>query len=267
MGGSGSVENGGVRIAFEVTGDGTPLVLGHSFLCDRSMWQNQVPRLATTHRVINVDFRGHGASGRVSAPCTLYDLVADVEAVLDALGLKRAVWAGLSVGGMVALRAALTSPDRVGGLILLNTDGGPETAWRRLKYSALAAVARVVGIRVTAGQLERQMFGRTFRREHPDVVAQWVYRFQQVDIPSVLRINDALKWRDDLLPRLPRVDIPALVVSGTEDVALPPARSRRLAAALPRARSVQLTACGHLSAIEQPAVVGDAMMEFLGTLD
>lgn len=261
------VEHDGVSIAFEVTGDGPPVVLGHSFLCDRTMWQAQVPALAARHTVINIDLRGHGASSRVTAPCTLYDLVSDVEAVLDDLGLERAVWAGLSIGGMVALRAALTKPDRVGGLILLNTDGEPVNTLAKIRFTALGSIVRLLGMRSVIGQVELQMFGTTFRREHPEVVATWLDRFREMDVPSMLRINAALNQRDDLLGRLPGVDLPALVVAGTEDMALPPDRSRRIAEALPDARLIELPGCGHLSTVEQPEEVTGAMLEFLSSLD
>ncbi|GMG88744.1 hypothetical protein MNKW57_30650 [Biformimicrobium ophioploci] len=76
--------------------------------------------LAQQYRVINIDLRGHGRSGAVSRPFSLYDLVMDVVAVLDSLDIHRAVWCGLSIGGMVAMRAALACPDRVAVLAQLS---------------------------------------------------------------------------------------------------------------------------------------------------
>lgn len=87
----------GIEIAFDVVGEGPAVVLGHSFLCSGAMWQNQVGPLAATNRVINIDLRGHGASGPCPAAFGLHDMVADVLAVLDRLGVGSAVWAGLSI--------------------------------------------------------------------------------------------------------------------------------------------------------------------------
>ena len=112
-------ENRGQQIFFEDVGSGTPLVLGHSFLCSGAMWRGQVQALADRCRIVNIDLRGHGRSGPAHQPFSLYDAVGDVIAVLDLLGIGRAVWCGLSIGGMVAMRAALTHPDRVAALILL----------------------------------------------------------------------------------------------------------------------------------------------------
>jgi 3-oxoadipate enol-lactonase len=257
------VQRQGNHIAFEAVGDGPAVVLLHSFLCSGAMWQNQVGPLAAQNRVINIDCRGHGASSGVSKAFNLYDMVEDVLAVLDVLGIGRAVWAGLSIGGMIALRGALRAPDRLSALILADTDAGSERLWSRLKYGALGWLVRVCGISPVLPQIARQMFGRTTRQKQPDLVAQWVDRFAHVDIPSALRTLQALNERDDLFPRLAEINVPALVLVGAEDRSLPPDRSRRLARALPRARLVEIPGAGHLSSLEQPAAVTSAMLDFL----
>ncbi len=255
----------GIEIAFDVVGEGPTVVLGHSFLCSGAMWQDQVGPLAAANRVVNIDYRGHGGSGRIAEAFSLYDMVEDVLAVLDYLGVGSAVWAGLSIGGMVALRAALKAPKRVNGLILADTDAGSETPWRRLKYGALASIVRGFGIHPVLPQIARQMFGATTRRTRPDLVAQWVDRFARVDVPSALLMLAALNERDDLFPELMAVRVPALVLVGAEDRSLSPERSRRLAWALPHARLLEIPAAGHLSSLEQPAVVTAAMLDFLSS--
>jgi len=111
-----TVERNGATIYYEVTGSGPAIVLMHSFLCSGEMWGPQIEPLSAQYEVINIDMRGHGKSGPAETPFDLYDLVGDVVAVLDREGVDRACWAGLSIGGMIALRAALTAPDRVGAL-------------------------------------------------------------------------------------------------------------------------------------------------------
>lgn len=256
----------GPEIHFTVHGEGRAIVLGHSFLCSREMWSPQVPPLAERYRVVNVDARGHGESGAIEDDFTLYDMVDDVVAVLDRLGLERAVWAGLSIGGMVALRAALTVPERVEGLILVDTDAGPETAWTRLKYSGMAAVARTIGVRPLQKPVCRLMFGATTFRRRPELVDEWTGRLRGVHVPSVLKMLAALQTRDDLRPRLPEIAVPALVLVGAEDRSLPPDRSRTLAGGIPGARLVEIPEAGHLSALEQPEAVTAAMGEFLDGL-
>ena len=261
-----STQSHGINIAFEVAGAGPAVVLNHSFLCSGAMWQPQVGPLAAEYRVINIDCRGHGASGPIATPFTLDDMVDDVLAVLDHLAVDRAVWAGLSIGGMIALRGALRAPDRVTALILADTDAGSENVWRRLKYSALAWLVRTFGIRLVLPQVTRQMFGLTTRRKNPALVTEWRHRFARVDVPSALLTLAALNRRSDLFRRLPEVHVPALVLVGTEDRSLPPRRSRRLAQALARARLVEVAGAGHLASLEQPAAVTAAMLSFLRSL-
>lgn len=256
-------DNQGLPISFEDVGTGPPVVLGHSFLCSGRMWQGQVPALAGRFRVLNIDFRGHGKSGEVTRAFSLYDAVSDVVAVLDKLGIERAVWCGLSVGGMIAMRAALTCPERVRGLIILDSDAGAETAIRKLKYYAMGPGARLLGIRPFLSSIVRLMFGATTRQRNPELVSEWKREFSTVHVPSVLWCLDALMRRDSLLARLPEIGVPALVLVGEEDRSLPPFLARRIHGLLPDSRLVQIPEAGHLSALEQPAAVTEAILHFL----
>ena len=253
-------------IHFSLHGLGQPVVLGHSFLCCGAMWSNQVGPLAEKHQVINIDARSHGQSAKVDDDFSLYDMVDDVLDVLDRLGIDRAIWAGLSVGGMVALRAALTVPDRVEALILLDTDAGAEKWLKRCRYALLGTATRFFGIGPMLPQIVRRMFGPTTLRNQPDLVSEWKEQFRQSDVLSVLKMLAALQTRDDLVDRLPDIRAPALVVCGAEDRALPPARSRRLAEGLPNARFVEIANAGHLVTLEQPRQVTAAILEFVESL-
>lgn len=257
------VQNQGLEIFFEDAGAGRPIVLGHSFLCSGTMWREQVAALGTRFRVINPDLRGHGRSGHVTRPFSLYDALSDVLAVLDQLSIERATWCGLSIGGMVALRAALTRPERVAGLILLDTDAGPETGLRKLKYRAMGAGARVVGLRPFLPSIARLMFGTTTRRQNPTLIGEWMRQTASLHVPSALRCLDALMHRDSLLGRLDQIAVPALVLVGEEDRSLPPTLSRRIHDRLRHSTLDLIPAAGHLSALEQPAPVTEAILGFL----
>ena len=258
-----SIEREGIEIHYEVTGDGPPVLLAHSFLCSGEMWGPLLPALSSRYRLVNVDTRGHGASGRVARRCTVEDVLRDHLAVLDALGIARATWAGLSLGGMVALRAAIDVPERVDALVLLDTDAGPEALGARAKHPLLALLARAIGLRPVLPQIAKVMFGPTTLRENQALAEAWTARFASLHVPSMLNVLAAVDGRADLRPSLERIAVPALVVVGDEDRSLPPPRSRRLAAALPSARLVEVPGAGHLSALEAPATVGAAMTQFL----
>ena len=257
-----TVQNDGLEIFYEDSGTGSPIVLGHSFLCSGAMWREQVPVLSRKCRVINVDLRGHGRSSRVTRPFSIYDVVSDVLTVLDQLGIQRATWCGLSIGGMVALRAALVASDRVARLVLLDTDAGPETRLRKLKYHAMGFGTRIVGIRPFLPSIAGLMFGATTRRQNSALVSQWKAEAANLDIASILRGLDALTGRDSLLERLDQVDVPALVLVGEEDHSLPPSLSQRIHDRLPNSTFAMIPAAGHLSALERPTAVTEAILGF-----
>jgi pimeloyl-ACP methyl ester carboxylesterase len=258
-----SIDRQGVSIHYDDVGSGPAVVLGHSFLCSGEMWGPQIDPMSARYRVINADARGHGRSCLLSQDFDLYDMVEDVVAVLDDAGVNRAVWAGLSIGGMVAMRAALTVPDRVAGLILLDTHAGSENAYKKFKYRAMGIGVRAMGVGPFVGEVTKLMFGATTRARNKELVSDWSKRFAAVDVPSTLHVLGALVRRDSVLSRLEEVDVPVLVLVGSEDVSLPPALSREIADTMPNARLEVIDGAGHLSTLEQPEAVSAAMLGFL----
>lgn len=108
----------GVRIAYEVTGEGEPtLVFVHGWSCDRSYWQAQIQHLSQQHRVVAIDLAGHGESGLNRAEWTIQAFAADVIAVLEHLDVATAVLIGHSMGGPIVLEAGIRTPNRVLGVI------------------------------------------------------------------------------------------------------------------------------------------------------
>jgi len=231
------------------------------------MWAAQVPALAERHRVINIDLRGHGRSGHASKPCDVYDLVGDVVAVLDALDIPTAVWAGLSIGGMVAMRAALTVPERVRALVLLDTHAGTETVVNKTKYRLMSVGAKLFGIRPFIPAVVPLMFGETSLRDRLELVTEWRKRFAALHVPSIGVILEGLIRRDSVIEKLPGIGVPTLVMVGAEDVSLPVECSREIANAIPDSTLLVVPEAGHLSTLEQPDFVTTAMTGFLNQLD
>ena len=121
----------GQRLHFEDTGgDGAPVVFSHGFLMDDEMFAPQVEAFGDTYRVITWDERGFGSTEYDGEPFSYWDSAADCLGLLDHLGIDSAVLGGMSQGGFLSLRAALTAPERVRALILLDSQAGvddPET--------------------------------------------------------------------------------------------------------------------------------------------
>ncbi len=142
----------GTEISYADTGgDGPAVVLSHGILMDQSMFAPQVQALAPEFRVITWDQRGHGRDQRghggtpAHGPFSYWDSARDLLGLLDHVGVERAVLGGMSQGGFVSLRAALLAPDRVRGLILIDTQAGQEDPAVAGAYEQLHAVWREQG--------------------------------------------------------------------------------------------------------------------------
>jgi pimeloyl-ACP methyl ester carboxylesterase len=257
------LEHKGQSLYYEETGKGPVILLGHSFFCSGEMWRYQVPELARSHRVVNLDYRGHGRSSSVREDFDLYDLVDDSLALLDHLGIESAIWAGLSVGGMTAIRAALTAPERVRALILLDTDADAERPWVKVKSRPMGAGTRLVGLRPFLPAVVRGMFGPTTCRENRELVEEWKARFAAVDAESMRRFLAMLLRRDSVVSQLHEIEVPALVITGAEDRALPQALSKKIDDGLPDSTLIVVPRAGHLSTLEQPGALTTAMLDFL----
>src|SRR5688500_4791150 len=132
------------RLFVETVGEGPEVFLWHSLLCDGGMWREQVAALRDQFRLINVDAPGHGRSGPIRRGFTLGDCVDAAVQVMDATGAKRPGFAGLSWGGMVAMRLALRHPERVAALALLDTSARSEMLEKKLKYRVLLGIAQAL---------------------------------------------------------------------------------------------------------------------------
>lgn len=256
--------NARMSLYYEVHGAGPAIVLAHGLLCDRTLFRAQVGALSRTHKVINVDLRGHGRSGRAQAPFSLYELADDILAILDAERIGAAVWCGVSMGGMVALRAALVYPNRVSGIVLLGCDAAAERPVGQMQYMAMKWSLQTLGLAYVVPSLVCAMLGRTTLATRAAVRSECERLLLAADAPSICAGIDALCTRDDLLPRLREIRVPALVLAAEEDALLPLSQSRRVAEAIPQSRLVVVRGAGHLSCIEAPQAVTDALLHFVG---
>jgi 3-oxoadipate enol-lactonase len=253
----------GIELAFDDTGgDGPSVVLGHGFAMDRSMFGPQVDALRPSYRVITWDERGHGDTHAEPAPFTYWDLADDCLALLDHLGIERAVIGGMSQGGFIALRAALTAPERVRGLVLLDTQAGCELAELVPLYRAMldrwleegpaddlaeATAALIIG--------------------EPGLNEEWIARWRARDNQDIRYPGQALLTRDDITARLGEIDAPAVVVHGTADAAIGMDRAEVLAAGLSGCPGVVAVEGGtHSANLTHPGPVNRAVLDFLDGL-
>lgn len=246
-----------VDVAHSVAGpSGAPVVvLSNSLGATRAMWDPQVPALAERFRVVTYDTRGHGGSPAPAGPYALDDLVDDVVALLDSLGVARAHVAGLSLGGMTALRLAAREPDRVAGLAVLCSSARTEPQG----FLDRAALARSEGTASFAPAVVSRWLTPPFAAGHPDLVARLEAMVAGADDEGYAACAEVVAGID-LVADLGRIGAPTLVVAGAEDPALPPAHQEQIAAGISGAQLLTVSPGAHLANLEQPQQVTSALL-------
>ncbi len=216
----------GIDISYtDSGGEGPVVVFSHGFLMDHTMFDQQVSALAPRYRVITWDQRGHGDT-RATGPFTYWDSAADMLALLDQLGVERAVLAGMSQGGFLSLRAALTAPDRVRALVLIDSQAGQEDPAAAPGYEQMHQIwldngpgpvqEIVASIILGPGQWDDwyAKWNEQYAQWAPDDLGQLTWPFR------------CLMDRDDITGRLAEITCPSLIVHGTADAAIPLARAQ-----------------------------------------
>jgi pimeloyl-ACP methyl ester carboxylesterase len=252
----------GQRIYFEDSGgDGPAVILAHGFLMDQEMFAPQVEALSSDYRVITWDERGFGQTEFDGEPFTYWDSASDCLGLLDHLGIDRAVVGGMSQGGFISLRVALTAPERVRGLILLDTQAGTEDPETVPAYDAMRDTWLAVGpVDELAGVVADIIIADP--EFNPTWIAKWQARPKEIfEQPYI-----TLTTRDDVTDRLGEITAPAIVVHGTEDTAIAMDRAEALAAGLSGSGPVVEVGGAHAANLTNPEPVNAAIVEFLASL-
>ena len=232
--------------------DEPALLFGGSLGTTLEMWAPQVDPLADRYRLVRFDHRGHGGSPVPAGPYTIAELGGDVLALMDRLGLRRAAYCGLSIGGMVGQWLAINAPERITALIVLCTAAqlSPPDPWRER-----AATVRAAGTpEVVADAVVARWFTEPWARTHPETVASHRAMIAATDAEGYASCCEAIATMD-LRAGLPAITAPTLVVGGEQDPAIPPVHQRALAARVPGARLEILDPGAHLASVERAETV------------
>ena len=243
-----------VALHHEVTGPdaASAVLLGGSLGTTGAMWEPQRPALATRHRVVSFDHRGHGRSPVPPGPYTIAELGGDVLALMDRLELERVAYVGLSIGGMVGQWLAIHAPQRITALVLICTTAAMDSPdpWR-----ARAAMVREAGTpEVIADAVVARWFTRGYATSHPDIVTRCRSTVSSIDAEGYAGCCEAIAELD-LRSGLGGIVAPTLVITGAQDEAIPAAHGVRIAEAIPQARYLQLDPAAHVPCIERAETV------------
>ncbi len=253
-------DHAGARIFFEDSGgDGPPILWSHGFLMDHMMFDPQVRDLPG-YRHIRWDERGFGRT-ESDQPFSYWDSADDAVALLDHLGIDQAVFAGMSQGGFLSLRAALAHPDRVRALILIDTQSGTEDPENMESYRGMVeAVAH--GDDETRSGVFDIVAGLIIG--DPAVEPVWKAKWMADEPSRILHPGAALLERDDITARLGEITCPALIVHGTADTAIPIDKAELLRAELPDCRDlVPIDGAAHAANLTHPDEVNPHIQRFL----
>jgi pimeloyl-ACP methyl ester carboxylesterase len=242
-----------------------PLVLLHAFPLDARMWDAVREPLASHLRVITPDQRGLGRSPLPESDRepSLEDAARDVVALLDRLELDRVVLGGCSMGGYLAMAVLRLAPERVGGLVLIDTKATPDTpeaAQTRLDVAVRVDTEGITGWLAEAN-LPNLLAESTLTRR-PETV-ETVREIIESQPPGGISWTAlALRTRPDSLDLLREAGVPALVVVGEEDRITPVAAAAAMVEAMPGSTLVVLPGAGHLTPLEAPAEVVEAILSW-----
>lgn len=240
--------------------DAPPLLLGPSLGTAIAMWDPNVGALAERFRVVRFDHRGEGASPTPAGTYEIADFGRDVIELMDSLGIERASYAGVSLGGMVGMWLGVNAPERVDRLILICTAAylGPPSRWAERAAAVRAAGStETIADGVVDGWLTPE-----FAATHPDVRA-WL-RGMLVGSPAggyaeCCAAIERMDQRGDLA----RIAAPTLVIAGARDAATPPEVAREIAAGIPGARLEIVDDAAHAANVQQPDVVNELIISHL----
>lgn len=253
----------GCAIAAEIHGpeQAPVLVLAHALGANRGLWRPQIAALSATHQVIAYDARGHGASAAPKGPYTLERLARDVLDVMDALGIERFAFCGLSMGGFVGQWLGAHAPERIDRLVLASTAPymGPASTW-----DERIAQVRAGGTAALVDGIMQRWFTEPFRARHPEVVAEIRAMVLATSIEGYAGASAALR-NADVRPDLAKIVAPTLVIAGAHDPGTPPARAEEIARGLTSCPRVELEILegAHLVNLEQAGAFTRALASAL----
>jgi pimeloyl-ACP methyl ester carboxylesterase len=245
-------------------GTGPLALFVHGYPLDSTLWLDQLEGLSDVRRCVAIDLRGFGLSEPTSlAVLSMERLADDLAAAILALGADQADVVALSMGGYVALALLQRHPELVRSLALLDTKAGPDSEAARAGRDAAAARLLERGREALAGDLRAALLGP---RASPVAQARLRSMVEGTRYETILAALEGMKQRPDRSEVLDGVRAPTLVLVGADDELTPPREAQAMASRVPGAQLTIVPAAGHLTPLEAPEAVNEALRALWGSL-
>ncbi len=250
---------GDVQIHYRDDGDpkGAPVVFANSLGTDLRLWDDIIPLLPEGLRIIRYDKRGHGLSSCPAAPYSMGSLVTDAERLLDHLRVKRSVFVGLSIGGMIAQGLTTKRLDLVRAMVISNTAAkiGTPAMWN----DRIEGVRRG-GIEALADAVLERWFSKPFRQT--EALNAWRNMLVRQPAEGYIGCSSAISGAD-FYETTASLTLPTLAIAGSEDGSTPPDLVRETADLIKGSRFHLIRGAGHLPCVEKPGEYAEVLTEFL----
>jgi len=236
----------------------TPLVLLHAFPLDAQMYRGVIGAMAG--EALTPDLPGFGGTARPHDEPSMDEYADALASELDRVGVGQVVLGGTSMGGYVAMAFCRRYGDRVAGLALIDTKASADTAEAAEMRSTMASIMeRDQSTDPLVEMVLPKLLGATTVATRPEVAEQVLGWVRDAPPASAAWAQRAMAERPDSMQTLRALDVPAVVIVGAEDVLSPPADAEAMASALPDAELIVIDAVGHLTPVEAPAAVAQAL--------
>ena len=256
----------GIKYAYEVVGQGEPVLFAHCLTWNHHDYDSQAEALKDDYMLILPDQRGHGETGFVAQPYGLDDMAEDLYLLVEKLGVGPVHYVGHSMGAMMGPIFALAHPDALRSMTLIGGSAVAESEEKLAGYRQLTAAIRAGYQAQVVDRLVGLFFSELSREKRKDAVAKFREDFLNASVEGMYWTAEAVFTRPNLLPKLREIATPTLLVVGEKDVVTPLERARELAERLQNVRMLIVPEAGHFTTVEAPATVSGALRDFWETV-
>ncbi len=252
-----------IQMNYELSGkkDAPVVVLSHSLSSSLHMWDPQVDALSPHFKVLRYDTRGHGQSDAPSGAYSLDLLAEDVIELLDALGIDRVHFVGLSMGGMIGQCLALNHSRRLNSLVLCDTAAVVPAEAQPLWEERFDKAGKK-GMQALVEETMERWFTPAFLRKNPPMVGLIWKQVLATPVAGYSGCGEAIR-RLNYLNRLSEIKLPTLIMVGEEDPGTPVSASQAIHERIVNSKLVILPSARHLSNVEQAEAFNTALLTFL----